>query len=370
MRALSFLVASLSLACTPPDDSGAPDSLPGETGRDTAGPGETGDTGLPPPVDEDGDGAFSIATAPDLLLADCDDLDPWVGPDTERYIPPGPFVRGQDGDTFADPQREIELSGYCLQVTEVTVAAFIEFLQTQVDLGQVVVDDGWVLDLDGVVLYDLEDASGDDPIPEWITWDGERFAPYPGHEGYPVAEVTWFGADAYCRSVGLALPTEAQWEKGARGGCELAGDPATCDPGADDRTYPWGEAAPTCDLANYGIPIGQQGDTCMGGPVEVGLYPTGASPYGLLDMAGNEMEWVADWFQVDSYASDPSTDPLGPDEGFIQDPMGETLEDTKGVRGGCWLLGPDQLPTWSRFFDPTWGNSNSQGFRCARATGA
>jgi formylglycine-generating enzyme required for sulfatase activity len=375
MRILLIFAASLAVCCSPGPDSAAPDSVPDsvpDSSSDDSGrpdSGETGDTDPPTPQDADGDGFFSIATAPDPLLADCDDADPWIGPDNERFIPPGPFLRGQDGDAWASPQREIELSGYCLQVTEITVAAFIEFLQGEVDLGQARVEDGWVYDLDGVALYDLLDANGDDTVPEWITWDGARFAPYPGHEQYPVAEVTWFGADAYCRSLGLGLPTEAQWEKGARGGCDLAGDPDACEVGVDDRTYPWGEAEPTCDLANYGVPIGDQGETCMGGPVEVGLYPGGASPYGLLDMAGNEMEWVADWFQADSYAEDPAVDPQGPDEGFIVDPQGGVIEDLKGNRGGCWLLGPDQLRTWDRFWDATWGNSNSIGLRCARSFG-
>jgi len=113
-----------------------------------------------------------------------------------------------------------------------------------------------------------------------------------GKENHPINWVIWGQVEAYCLWAGKELCTEAQWEKGARGGCEYNGGTSNCK--ADSRKYPWGNAAPTCDLAAISECPGFTQPVCS-------KSPDGDSPYGLCDMAGNVFEWVADWYQKDYY---------------------------------------------------------------------
>jgi formylglycine-generating enzyme required for sulfatase activity len=126
---------------------------------------------------------------------------------------------------------------------------------------------------------------------------------------HPIVNVSWNDAKAYADWAGAALPTEAQWEKAARGG--------------DGRPFPWGFAWDATKCAN-GSNSGA-GDTPRG-THPVGSFPAGASPYGALDMAGNVWEWCADWYDADYYKNAATKNPTGPDTG-----TGRVL------RGGSWI---------------------------------
>jgi formylglycine-generating enzyme required for sulfatase activity len=163
----------------------------------------------------------------------------------------------------------------------------------------------------------------------------------PADEGWgrgkrPAINVSWQDADGYCQWLStktgrtFTLPTEAQWEKAARG-TQLS-------------IYPWGNSAPDCGKANY--------KDCRNQTVPVGSYPGGVSFYGVHDMAGNVWEWVKDWYDKDYYKNCKYENPVGSAEGF-----------QKTFRGGDWTRPAEEIKTTTRFYNSPNNKGNGIGFR-------
>ena len=188
------------------------------------------------------------------------------------------------------------------------------------------------VDLDGFYL-DLNEVTNQ----QWNAYAAFLgIAPKSEANDHPVTNVSWTEAHEYCRWAGLRLPTEAEWEKGARG--------------MDARTYPWGETIDGSH-ANYV----DSGDSFDNNTTPVGLFLEGRSPYGALDMAGNVWEWAEDWFDENYYSSSPARNPSGPSGG-----IGRVL------RGGSWLNLPLSLRSSHRGGRDAADRTNFIGFRCAR----
>ena len=223
-------------------------------------------------------------------------------------IPAGEFAMGSDGVRALEderPMHRVWLDRFSMDLHEVATAQYAEFL-----------------------------IATQRPAPwQWNSADLSQ-----SHDR-PVIGVDWSDADAYCRWKGKRLPTEAEWEKSARG--------------TDGRLYPWGDQFPGKDLANFALGARFSYSQVL---LPVQSYEQGKSPYGLLHMAGNVWEWVQDWYVVNYYEVSPARNPQGPGSGQF-----------KVLRGGSWSDLPKYLLTYGRFKLPPETRNSYTGFRCAKS---
>lgn len=215
-------------------------------------------------------------------------------------IPAGAFIMGDDEHS---PRREIFLDAFYMDRYEVTIARYAKFL----------------------------DATGSAHPPDgWETVDLKR------NGELPVVGVDWNDADAYCKWSKKRLPTEAEWEKAARG--------------ADERLYPWGNSTPQFDEANF---HNMSPEAYAGGLTAVGTHHAGSSAFGIEDLAGNAAEWVADWY-TDTFPTSEVRNPKGPSGG-----------EGKVIRGGGRFDPPERITTTVRFHASVDTPNQDVGFRCA-----
>jgi formylglycine-generating enzyme required for sulfatase activity len=293
------------------------------------------------------------ATVEERALADIDSLTfRYDTPTGMVWIPPGNVRLGQTG--IAEPVNDFNVAGFYIDIYEVSNTKYKDFI----DAGGYTTEAYWTS-----VGWAWRVANSI-TLPEYWndpTYHGGGIA---GNEQFPVNGVSWFEADAYCRWAGGRLPTEAEWEKAAKGGCETRGDPGQCD-ASDTPSYPWGEGI-TGPQANYwssGDPYDSNGCTTPVGYYDGsnhGGYQTinSPSPYGLYDVAGNVWEWCST-----KYANYP----YNPNDGRENPPVSND-ECCRVLRGGSYDLinSDDYLRCAYRGYDNPGGRYGTVGFRCVR----
>lgn len=238
-------------------------------------------------------------------------------------IPAGEFIMGSDKkiDRVAYrsefPQRRVYLDAYEIDKYEVTNLHYLKYIL----------------------------ATGKLPQLDW-RYDGGNFQ--ESMANHPIMHVSWYDADNYCRWAGKRLPSEAEWEKAARG--------------EDGRLNPWGNQSAGLSRANFGRtglsgPVRDRPERLLMYPplISVDKYDNAVSPYGLYQTLGNVSEWVNDWYDQDYYKAAPDRNPKGPETGT-----------QKAFRGGGWMDSTTTMRVAMRNgTDPT-TKINWMGFRCAR----
>jgi formylglycine-generating enzyme required for sulfatase activity len=223
----------------------------------------------------------------------------WIDNSLLVYIPPGEFIMGNGGED--SPEHPVYLDGFWIYRTEVTYRMYLSCMER------------------GICTPPATDPSLPDNLLDPLLTD------------LPVIGLRWDQAAQYCESVGGSLPTEAQWERTARG--------------TNGGPFPWGTGEPSCELMNF--------NECRGETSPVAEYVLGASQEDVLDMAGNVYEWVNDWYQEDYYYQEYFDNPRGPDFG-----------EFRSVRGSAFRTSPDEVESAMRNYLGPDEYQNDLGFRC------
>jgi formylglycine-generating enzyme required for sulfatase activity len=224
-------------------------------------------------------------------------------------IPAGTFIRGSapgEGRLDEQPQRKIYVNGFAIDKYEVSNARYIAFLEETLHK------------------------------PPFNVYGKGPLSSEEGINDLPVVQVTWHDAVDYCFWAGKRLPTEAEWEKAARGN--------------DNRLYPWGNEPPTPERARF---EGQwAGKNTL---KKVNSFPEGQSSSGVFQLSGNVREWTQDWYDAEYYPNGPDKNPKGPETGIL-----------KVIRGGSWRSFDTDLRATSRGKGGFALKTHGIGFRCAR----
>ena len=241
-------------------------------------------------------------------------------------IPPGEFLAGGPGKWEGGGPFKVTLPGYYLAIHPVTNAQYATFLTAQ--------------------------RPGNKDLKSWILLDYDCFVregrsgfeAYKGKETHPVVQVTWYGAQAYCQWAGLRLPTELEWEKGARG--------------VDGREFPWGnDFEDGRRFRNRGSVITQS----------VWSHPDGCSPWGMGQMIGNVCEWCEDWFDTKAYERYKHGDLTAPVSGTFRVVRGQSWDREGRFAAHIEDYTPLFRCAHRGLGAPEWRKPGVNGFRCARS---